>query len=308
MAKKEKRISEPKDKIFPKPIGKKRKLAKNTKALPFLITAAVLFAAFSVFSYTKTGTIVPTMELIDGKPTMRFIDVGQGDSVLVTYKGDSVLIDAGTRANGLATAEYVRLYAPVLDYFIITHQHEDHMGGAADVLDLVKVKNLVLSDISVGDKFYSDAIRKAYERGVNIIYLDDAAQFDTGSIRIEILDVFGFAYTDLNDSSLITRVEAGETSLLVTGDAEFSLEEYILGIDPDSLDCDILKVGHHGSSSSTTDKFLHAVSPVQSVISCGRNNSYGHPTNEVLDRLEAYGTQIYRTDREGTVILRGENE
>ncbi|MBE6542669.1 MAG: MBL fold metallo-hydrolase [Ruminococcaceae bacterium] len=285
-----------------------KKFLRNPKTLSIviiLIIVSVAVGIYSYISYTKTGTITPTMELLDGRPTVRFIDVGQGDATLVTYKSESVLIDAGTRIGGPETAEYVSLYAPKLDYFIITHQHGDHMGGAADILDTVDVENFVLSDITVGDKFYSDAIRKAYKKGVNIIYLDDAAEFNTGHINIEILDVFDFEYTDLNDSSLIIRIEAGMTTLLVTGDAEAPLEEYMLKKDKESLDCDILKVGHHGSSSSTTYRFLCAVSPDISVISCGRNNSYGHPTNQVLTRLERYGTEIHRTDREGTVVIHG---
>lgn len=295
-------------KLTKKQKNKIKKVLKNPKALPLIIAAAVVAVIVCTYSYVKTGTIIPTAELIDGNPTIRFIDVGQGDSTLITYRGDSVLIDAGKRSGGDVTAEYVRMYAPVVDYFIITHQHEDHMGGAADVLETVKVENFVLSDITVGDEFYSDAIKTAYERGVNIIYLDDAAEFDTGNIRIEILDVFDFEYTDLNDSSLITRVEVGETSILITGDAEAAEEEYIMQIARDSLDCDILKVGHHGSASSTTDAFLEAVSPFKCVISCGKNNSYGHPTNEVLTRLKEYGAEVYRTDLLGTVVLRGESE
>lgn len=283
-----------------------KKRLKSPKALLLVVVAAAVAVFVCAYSYVKTGTMIPTAELIDGKPTIRFIDVGQGDSTLITYRGDSVLVDAGKRSGGEVTAEYVRMYAPVLDYFIITHQHEDHMGGAADVLQQVKVENLVLSDITVGDVFYSDAIKTAYERGVNIIYLDDAAEFDTGNIRIEILDVFDFKYTDLNDSSLITRIEAGGTSILITGDAEAAEEEYIMQVAPESLDCDILKVGHHGSDSSTTEAFLKAVSPFKCVISCGKNNSYGHPNNKVLNRLKDYGAEIFRTDILGTVVLRGE--
>lgn len=271
-----------------------------------LLCAAVL--AYGFFAYTRTGTIVPTAELFDGKPTIRFIDVGQGDCTLITYKGDSVLIDAGTRSNGEETADYVKLYAPSVDYFIITHPHEDHMGGAAAILESVDVKNFVILDTAVKEQFYSNAIKAAKQAKTNIIRLSDGEEFDTpaDAIHIEILDAFELEYDDYNNASMITKVTVGSTAVLITGDAEREKEAYMLWTEPESLDADILKVGHHGSNTSTTDKFLEAVSPEICVISCGRNNSYGHPSSQVVQRIKDYGARVYRTDRQGTVVLRGE--
>lgn len=275
-------------------------------ALALLI---VLASVYCIVAYRKTGTLFPTRELFDGLPTLHFVDVGQGDCTLVTYKGDTVLIDAGTVGRGMTTAEYVRMYAPVVDYFIVTHPHEDHMGGAPFVFDAVKVENLILSTDTVMDEFYIETLALAYEEGTNIIYLDDAAKFQVGEISITILDTFGVEYDDLNDASMITRIDVPGTSLLVTGDAEKAAEVYALEHnDLTLLDCDILKVGHHGSSTSTTDDFLAAVSPEICVISCGRNNSYGHPSSEVVTRIEEYGAVIHRTDTEGSVILRGKKQ
>lgn len=274
----------------------------------FIVAMLFLVGLFCYTAYRFTGTILPTAELFDGKPTIRFVDVGQGDCTLVTCQGNSVLIDAGPCSSGEIAAEYVRMYAPVLDYFIITHPHEDHIGGAADVLSAVKVKTLVMSDITVDEDFFMDTIEAAQRQGTEIVWLSDAASFEIGEITVEILDAFDFEYDDLNDASLMTRVTVGETTLLVTGDAETGEENYLLENCRDALDCDILKVGHHGSTTSTSDAFLEAVSPETCVISVGRGNSYGHPAEAVTSRITAYGAELHRTDREGHVVLRGESE
>ena len=271
----------------------------------FMLVCAVLLF-YGLYAYEKTGTVIPTEELFDGRPTIRFVDVWQGDCTLITYKGDAVLIDAGNASNGEKTADYIRLYAPEIDYMIITHPHEDHMGGAAEVLSRVTVDNLVLRDISVGESFYSKAIKQAEKSGTEIIRISEPTEYTVGDIHIEILDVFDLDYDDLNDSSMVTRVTVGSTTVLVTGDAERDEEALLLWRDADNLDCDILKVGHHGSNTSTSEKFLEAVSPEKCVISCGRRNSYGHPSPEVLKRIRDYGAEIYRTDKGGTVVLRGE--
>lgn len=272
-----------------------------------LILIIILSAVYCIISYRRTGTVYPTRELFDGLPTVRFVDVGQGDCTLVTYKGDSVLVDAGSAQNGMTTAEYVSTFAPVIDYFIITHPHEDHMGGAQFIFDETKVKNLVLSPVSVEDRFYGETIAKAQKEGTNIIYLTEPTEFMIGEIRITVLDTFGVEYSDLNDASMITRIDVCETSILITGDAESVAEKYALSHNStDILDCDILKLGHHGSSTSTTEDFLLAVSPEICVASAGKNNSYGHPSNEVVDRILEYGAILHRTDTDGNVVLRGE--
>lgn len=272
----------------------------------FCIMVISLLAVYGTFAYRKTGTLMPTRELIDGRPTFRFVDVGQGDCTLVTYGGDAVLIDAGPASSGKKAAEYVRMYAPVLDYLIITHPHEDHMGGAEEILRHTRVEHLVLSDVTVEDGFFTDAIQAATRQGTEIIVLDDSAVYRAGDITVTILDVFDYDFEDLNDASMMVRIDAAETSLLITGDAEEGEEAYALTLGGNVLDCDILQVGHHGSATSSTDAFLKAVTPEISVISCGRNNSYGHPNAALLQRLTEAGAEIRRTDREGHVVIRGD--
>lgn len=269
-----------------------------------IILLLVAVTVYCIIAYRRTGTIFPTSELIDGQPTIHFIDVGQGDCTLVTHKGDSVLIDAGPVSSGMIAAEYLRMYSPVIDYFIITHPHEDHMGGAPFVFDAVKVKNLVLTTEAVMDEFYVQTLALAYKEGTNIIYLDSPTELEIGEINITVLDTFGVEYDDLNDASMMVRIDVGDTSLLITGDAEEANESYVLEHNaPTLLDCDILKVAHHGSSTSTSEDFLKAVSPSTCVISVGRGNSYGHPSNETVTRIRDYGADIRRTDTEGNIRI-----
>ncbi len=282
-----------------------KKLLKNKKTRPLGIILIIIALLFALYSYYETGSFVPTSELFDGKPTIRFVDVGQGDCTLVTYRGDAVLVDAGGAANGPVTAEYVSLYSPSVDYFVITHPHEDHMGGAPDILERIDVDTLIMSDVEVSTEFYKKTIQIAKEKGVQIIELDEGAKFATDYITIEILDAFDLIWEDLNNASLVTRIDVADTSILVTGDAEKEEEKFLLRTSRNLLDVDILKVGHHGSNSSSSDDFLEAVSPDYCVISCGENNSYGHPASDVLNRLKKTGAEILRTDRIGHVVLRG---
>ncbi len=284
-----------------------------------IITAVILILGvlFGGYSYDITGTPFPTAELFDGNPTIRFVDVGQGDCTLITYKGDSVLIDAGPVSAGESAAAYVKTYAPIVDYFIITHPHEDHMGGAAEILENIDVENIIMPDKEVDTKFYENAMSIVEEKAINIIYAEPCMTFDTGNIRITIIDSMldSGADDNLNNISIVARIDVGSTSIMTVGDAEAEEEMQILqnyavegGLyDPSILDCDILKVGHHGSRTSTTPEFFEMISPDICVISCGQGNSYGHPHQETLDLLTEYGVEIYRTDESGTVVLRGES-
>ena len=285
-----------------------RNLRKKPNITPVSIALTALclmfFTVYGIYAWQKTGTLVPTMELLDGHANFRFVDVGQGDCTLVTHRGDGILIDAGPGSGGKTAAEAAAMYSPTVEYFIITHPHEDHMGGAADVLRRVKVECLVLTADRTDEDFYGETIALADRLNIPILYAEKGMTLTTDSITVEILDTFGLETDSLNDRSMIVKITADGTTLLVTGDAESAEEEYLLANAGEALDADILKAAHHGSSTSSTEAFLHAVSPETAVISCGRGNSYGHPAHEVLNRLEKMGAVIHRTDLEGTVLLR----
>lgn len=290
---------------------KKRKTKRGTDSridtvnrISLLLLILSLGAVYCINALRITGTLTPTMELIDGHAAVRFVDVGQGDCTLVVHGGHAVLVDAGSAWDSDAVAEYVRAYAPKIDAFFVTHPHEDHMGGAEAVLNACRVGTLYLSEAVSHEAFYEETLAAAQKRKTEVVRLAEGGEYLFGDIRVELYDVFGYPYEDLNDASLLLRVSVDGLTVFVGGDAERGLEGYAVekGFD---LSAGIYQVNHHGSSSSTTEAFLDRVAPSTAVISCGRNNFYGHPSRDVLDRLAERGIEVRRTDREGTVVIRG---
>ena len=301
-------------------MAKSKKKSSKKLTLTEIILALIIFVLGLIFGDQvapgSTENTATTGGLVDGKPAMHFVDVGQGDCTLITYNGDAVLIDAGPVSAGDSAAEYVKGQVDAIDYFIITHPHEDHMGGAADILENIEVKNVIMPDYEVDTKFYQNAMKQIADQKVNVIHSEAHAVHDTGNIKITIIDSVIPDDDNLNNISIIARIDVGSTSIMTTGDAEVEeemqvVENYtsILGsslYDPAILDCDILQVGHHGSSTSSTSEFLDLVTPGVAVISCGVDNSYGHPHQETLDLFADYGFEVYRTDLSGTIVLSGE--
>ena len=282
-----------------------RAIKKNPKLL--LVIVAVLAVA-CIVSYFTTGSIIPTYSPANAdEPEFHFIDVGQGDSTLITYNGEAVLIDAGPTSSGEATAEYVWLYAKNIDYFIITHPHEDHMGGAVDILEKCDVECLIMPEDVSKERFFNETLDTAERLGVEVVILEGASTYILDGITVEIADNSGLDHDDLNNASIFVKVTAGSTTCLFTGDAEYLAETYAVGnYGSYYLDCDILQVGHHGSKTSSSVLLLDYVTPEICVISCGRDNSYGHPHAVALERLEKTEAVIRRTDLEGTVVITGE--
>ena len=286
---------------------KKKRTAKEVVGLIDRISLVVLLvslaAVYCVTALRMTGTVYPTPELLDGRATVRFLDVGQGDCTLVTHEGHVVLIDAGPWSASGTSAEAVSRYAPTVDAFFVTHPHEDHMGAAPEVIRASDVETLFLSAAVSHEFFYEETFRATEERGTAVTVVDAGGVWTFGDITVELYDTFGYPYEDLNDASLILRISVDGLTLIIGGDAETGLEQYAAGQGFD-LSADILQVNHHGSSSSTTEKFLWAVKPKLAVVSCGRNNAFGHPAQSVLNRLASFGIPIRRTDLEGTITIR----
>lgn len=300
--------------------AKRKKKSSKKITWKEIIIALIVFILGILFGdevkEQNGGGALLTGGLTDGKPAIHFVDVGQADCTLITYNGDAVLIDAGTVSAGDTAAEYVKGYADMIDYFVITHPHEDHMGGAADILDNIEVANIIMPDKEVDTRFYENTMQRIEEKNINVIYPEAHAVYDTGNIKITIIDSAIPDDDNLNNLSIVTRIDVGSTSIMLSGDAEVEaemqiVENYtsILGsslYDPSILDCDLFKAGHHGSVTSNTSEFLDLITPSTVVISCGKDNSYGHPHQETLELFEQYGYEVHRTDLSGTIVLSGE--
>ena len=236
--------------------------------------------------------------------SVHFLDVGQGDATLLLCDGEAMLIDGGPASASQLIYSYVRKSTDHLDYLIATHPHDDHVGGLAAALNAVPV-DVILSPVEAyKDSAFESVQRYADEQGAPIIIPYEWDEFDLGNALVTILHCWPEAW-DENDMSICLRVDYGETSFLFTGDAE-AMSEYMMLDSGMPLQADVLKVGHHGSRSSSTQEFVDAVRPRYSVISCGKDNSYGHPHQEVLDVLA--GSTILRTDILGTIVMHSDGE
>jgi competence protein ComEC len=239
---------------------------------------------------------------VEGNLKVHFLDVGQGDSVLIVNGSNAMLIDAGDRGYGSGIVNYLKKQGVErLKYLILTHPHADHIGGAAEVINAFEIEKIIMPKAEHTTKTFENLLVTIRSKGMKITTPVPGDEYELGSSRFKILAPNSSNYESLNDYSVVIRLVFGNTAFLFTGDAESTSESQILSKNFE-VKSDVLKVGHHGSASSTSERFLKSVSPKYAVISVGRGNSYGHPTQEVLERLNSYGVKIYRTDEEGIIV------
>lgn len=240
--------------------------------------------------------------------TIHFLDVGQGDAAIVQCDGETMIIDGGPGKASSFIYAYVRntLRLETLDYVVATHPHEDHVGGIAAVLNAVPVDLILSPVLSWETRTFDSLVKYAEMQGTPIIIPETGEVLSLGSATCTILHCWPDAW-DTNDMSICLRIDYGDTSFLFTGDAEY-MAEYIMLDSGLVLSADVLKVGHHGSKTSSTVEFLNAVSPKFAVISCGKGNSYGHPHEITLESLKNLDVQLYRTDLQGTITCKSDGK
>ena len=282
---------------------------KSMKSIMSLIIFSSLLAlpACSASGSAEKGEFLPEAQndtvyaLVgdEGELRVSFIDVGQGDSEFIELpNGETLLIDAGTNETGADVVSYISsLGYTSIDYVVGTHPHEDHIGGLDDVIRTFDVESVYMPKVTADTKTFEDVLDAVDEKGLTINTAKAGVTLvDGDGLSVKMLAPVLDEYDNTNDYSAVIRIVYDDTSFIFMGDAEQYAEDLITG----DVDSDVLKVGHHGSSTSTGEAFLERVSPSYAVISCGLGNSYGHPHTETIEKLG--GIPVFRTDEMGTIV------
>lgn len=283
--------------------SRKLKIKKSLQVL----TIIILLLAFTGCSSTTITTDSNSSSNMDASDLqVHFIDVGQGDCTLIISDGKAMLIDAGNNDKGTLVQAYLQKQGIfTLDVVICTHGDSDHSGGIDVVLTKFDCKTVIMPDtdkVMSDTKTFRDVLSAMKSKGYKNTLPVVGDTFQLGKASVTIISPNSYDYGDnSNNYSVGILVQNGDNRFLFTGDAEEAAEADILtnGID---ISADVFKVAHHGANTANTDEFLEAINPTYAVISCGEDNTYGHPRAEVLNKLRAADTKVFRTDEQGTIV------
>lgn len=254
---------------------------------------------------TETTTQMPEMANPSGELTLTMIDVGQADSFLLVQDGKTMLVDCGTRSTGEDVVKYLNEQGITrLDYVIGTHPHDDHMGGMYDVITNFEIGKIIMPEVEVGKvttNWYVKLMQEIKQGAYELEYAKLGAVYDLGEASFKIIGPIETDESNLNNYSIVLKVTFGDMDVIMTGDAETKVEKDIIE-SGETLGAEILKVGHHGSDTSSSDEFLDAVSPLYALISAKVGNKYEHPIKSTMQKLEKRKIEVYRTDENGTVV------
>lgn len=297
-----------------KSVNETGKNIKSTKGKILYILLLLTVAAAVVFGGAFLGLWDDPAEPDVTDPAVsvstckvHYIDVGQGDCELVECDGKYMLIDASENGHEDEILNYLKtLGVEKLDYIVASHQHSDHIGGIPEVLAEIRADNIIMPRLTKSqtptNSTYKAFLNALKSSEAKIIEAKVGAKYNLGTATFEILGPVTNDAEDINNMSAVVRLDFGENSFLFTGDAETEEELEMLD-NGAALDCDVLKAGHHGSSTSSSKKFLDAVTPEICVISCGEGNDYGHPHDKAVNRIKKHTDAIYRTDLCGDIVI-----
>lgn len=297
-------------------------MAKNTKSSLKWRGSLIVFAVLIIIS------IIPSLDLPFNIPTwndayekanlstgadadinplsVHYIDVGQGDCIFVKSSSGTMLIDAGEKGNDEKILSYLHNQGvDTIDYLVATHPHSDHIGSMPKVIAGLEVKNVIipkLSEINMPTtKGYENLLNSVKSSGAKVISAEAAKEYLMGDVSFIVLSPSEQS-KNFNNMSVVIKLSYKNTDFLFMGDAEQEIEQELVEKGYD-ISADVLKLGHHGSNTSSTEMFLKSVKPNFAIISCGKDNSYGHPNSEILTSLKTYNIDYKRTDESGTIVV-----
>lgn len=292
------------------------KKAKNNMRM------AIVYFALFIISIGLIAVFVPSMlgisfssdeniEYYQSPLCVSYIDVGQGDCSLIQCNGVNILVDGGESTAAGTVANYLNdVEVEKIDCYILTHPHSDHIGASADIIKRFPVDRVMLTHFSEFNmpttNTYENVLDAIGESNAELVEVKAGDSFKFGDLQLDIIAPFEES-DDYNEMSIVFSAAYKDTKLLFSGDTTKKIEKQILAEGFD-VDCDVLKVAHHGSSTSSSAEFVDAVSPELAVVSCGAGNSYGHPHFEIVDLYANRNITLMRTDEAGTIIYYGDGK
>lgn len=249
---------------------------------------------------TETPTPEPTPQV--GDMAVHFLDVGQGLSILVQSGGQNLIYDGGDRGASSFVVSYLqRQNIEDIDYLIASHYDEDHIAGLVGCLNAFNVEHVIGPADDKDTQIYQSFLNGVSAQGISVRHPAVGQRYDFGTGTFTVLAPASINADDDNANSIVIKLENGGNSFIFTGDADSESESAMCASGLD-LSCDVLSIGHHGSATATSWDFLQSTVPDYAVISCGEGNCYGHPDQDTMDKLQSMGIQVFRTDKQGTII------
>ena len=287
-------------------MSKRKSNKKNNEIIitiiSFIIVIATAFIGGELFLKTDKSSEATQVssQISSDKLEVDYIDVGQADSILISNKNETMLIDAGNNENGQDVVKFIKEKGiSKLNYLIGTHPHADHIGGLDDVINSdLEIENVYMPKIQTNTKTFEDVLDALKNKNLKVTAPKKGDAFKIGDANCEVMTDSILDNENLNLSSIVIKLNYGEKTFLFMGDAETENEKTISW-----PKVDLLKVGHHGSNTSSSQDFLNQVKPEYAIIMAGKDNSYGLPKQKILDRLTKIGAKIFRTDELGTITM-----